>query len=554
MPETSLDQRPVILAVDDEDASRGVLERSLSGRYGRDYRVVTEASASAAFDRLRSLRDADSEVALIVADQWMPEEMGTAFLARTRGVHPRAQRLVVATWADFSANAPLVRASVLGEIDYVATHPLTESDEQFHAAVTEALARWAREHGRWGEAIKIVGERWDPHTQALRDAFQRWGLPFGFHDATSSDAQSLLDGAGVREPLPIVILANGRALSRPLPADIAGALGATTTPIERVLDVVVLGAGPAGLAAAVYAASEGLGVLVVEPMSIGGQASSSPMLRNYLGFPAGVSGSDLAARAYQQAWTLGADFLIGRTAQGIRADGNERIVALDDGSEIRSHAIVIATGVAYRRMGVESVEDKVGRGVFYGSGSSEARAMAGEPVFVVGGANSAGEAAINLARHAERVTVLVRRPTIEETMSDYLVRELESQPNIDIRTNSEIAEALGERQLSGVVLRDRASGATDELPATAVFILIGAAPRTDWLPSEIARDDGGFVLTGADRPGSEGGSRSFETTLSGVFAVGDVRHGSLKRVAAAAGEGSTAIRQVHDYRNEGRTR
>ncbi len=554
MTDSSPDQRPVILAVDDEDASREVLERSLSGRYGRDYRVVTEASPTAAFDRLQALRDADAAVALIIADQWMPDEMGTEFLARTRELHPRAQRLVVAAWADFSANVPLVRASVLGEIDHVATHPLTESDEQFHAAVTEALARWAREHGRWGEAIKIVGDRWDPHTQGLRDSFQRWGLPFGFHDADSPEGQRLLDGAGVREPLPIVILANGSALSRPFPADIAGALGATTTPIERIVDVVVLGAGPAGLAAAVYAASEGLGVLVVEPMSIGGQASASPMLRNYLGFPAGVTGSDLAARAYQQAWTLGADFLIGRTANGIRSDGDERVVALDDGSEVQSRAVVIASGVAYRRMGVESVEDRVGRGVFYGSGSSEARAMTGEPVFVVGGANSAGEAAIHLARHAERVTVLVRRPTIAETMSDYLVRELESQPNIDIRTNSEIAEALGEQRLSGVVLRDRATGATDELPATAVFILIGAAPRTDWLPPEIARDEGGFVLTGPDRPGGDGGTRSFETTMPGVFAVGDVRHGSLKRVAAAAGEGSTAIRQVHDYRNEGRTR
>jgi thioredoxin reductase (NADPH) len=368
-----VDDRPVIVAVDNEDPSRERLERTLSGRYGRDYRVLAEASASNAFELLRSMRDAEAPVALIIADQWMPEEMGSAFLARTRDLYPAAQRLLVTNWGDFSANEPIVQASVLGEIDYVTWHPLTEADEQFHAAVTEVLARWAKEHGRWGEAIKVVGERWDEHAQFLRDALARWSLPFGFHDADSPDGRTLLEQAGVSGPLPVVILASGRALARPSPADIAGALGATTTPIDRVLDVVVLGAGPAGLAAAVYASSEGLSVLAVEPISIGGQASSSPMLRNYLGFPAGVSGADLAARAYQQAWTFGADFLIGRTAEGIRAQGR-------------------------------------------------------------------------------------------------------------------------------------------------------------------------------DCPGVDGDARSLETSMTGVFAAGDLRHASLKRVAAAVGEGSTAVRQVHEYR------
>ena len=379
-----VDDRPVIVVVDDEDPSRERLERTLSGRYGRDYEVLAEASASNAFELLGSMRDAEAPVALIIADQWMPEEMGSAFLARTRDLYPAAQRLLVTNWGDFSANEPIVQASILGEIDYVTWHPLTEADEQFHAAVTEVLARWAREHGRWGEAIKVVGERWDEHAQFLRDALARWSLPFGFHDADSPDGRTLLEQAGVSGPLPVVILASGPALARPSPADIAGALGATKTPIDGVLDVVVLGAGPAGLAAAVYASSEGLSVLAVEPISIGGQASSSPMLRNYLGFPAGVSGADLAARAYQQAWTFGADFLIGRTAEGIRAQGEERIVVLDDTSEVRARAIIIAAGVSYRRIGIGSVEALVGRGVFYGSGSSEARAMAGERVAVVG--------------------------------------------------------------------------------------------------------------------------------------------------------------------------
>jgi thioredoxin reductase (NADPH) len=544
----SVDERPVIVAVDDEDQSRARLERTLSGRYGRDYRVVAEGSASNAFELLRSMRDADAAVALIIADQWMPEEMGSAFLARTRDLYPAAQRLLVTIWGDFSANEPIVQASVLGEIDYVTWHPLTEADEQFHSAVTEVLARWAREHGRWGEAIKVVGERWDENAQILRDALARWSLPFGFHDADSPDGRALLEQAGVSGPLPVVILASGRALARPSPADIAGALGATTTPVDRVLDLVVLGAGPAGLAAAVYASSEGLSVLVVEPMSVGGQASSSPMLRNYLGFPAGVSGADLAARAYQQAWTFGADFLIGRTAEGIRAQGEERVVVLDDTSEVRARAIIIAAGVSYRRIGIDSVEALVGRGVFYGSGSSEARAMAGERVAVVGGANSAGTAAIHLARYAEHVTLLARGASIADTMSEYLIRELQSSSNVEIRTSTEIIDARGDGRLQGLVLRNNGTGAIEEIPAAAAFILIGAAPNTEWLPSEIARDERGYVLTGRDCPGVDGDARSLETTMSGVFAAGDLRHASLKRVAAAVGEGSTAVRQVHEYR------
>jgi thioredoxin reductase (NADPH) len=557
MEEPPGDPRPVIVVVDDDELSRGRLERSLSDRYGRSYRVLIEHSASAAFESLERLSGADTPVALIIADQWMPEETGVKFLARTRDLHPAAQRLLVSTWADFSARDPVVRASVLGEIDHVAFHPLNDSDEQFHTAVTEVLARWSRENGRWGVALRVIGDPWDEYTHGLQDAFRRFGLPFGFHDVGSSEGRALLDQAGVSGPLPVIILASGRALARPSPSEVAGALGATTTPVDQAFDVVVLGAGPAGLAASVYAASEGLDVLVIEPMSLGGQASSSPMLRNYLGFPAGVGGADLAARAYQQAWTFGADFLIGRTATAIQADEDDRIVSLDDGTQVHARAVVIATGVSYRRVGIESLETFVGRGVFYGSGATEARAMAGESVFVVGGANSAGEAAIYLARYAARVTVLVRGGSIRDGMSDYLVRELEAIANIDVRTNTEIAEAHGDSRLEAVSLRNNATGTIEDVPAAAVFILIGAVPRTDWVPPDIARDERGFVLTGADRPVSPDrdptdphpDSWTLATTMPGVFAAGDVRHDSIKRVAAAVGEGSTVIRQVHEYRS-----
>jgi thioredoxin reductase (NADPH) len=552
------DPRPVVVVVDDDEESRERLERSL-GRYAQSYRVLAERSASTAIDLLRSLRAAGTLVALIIADQWMPEESGAAFLARTREIHPASQRVLVSTWADFSARDAIVQASVLGEIDHFTTHPLDESDEQFHTAVTEMLARWSRESGRWGEALRVVGDPWDEYTHGLHDAFRRFGLPFGFHDADSTEGRALLEHAGMTGPLPVVILASGRALARPSPSDVAGALGAITTPVDQVFDVVVLGAGPAGLAAAVYAASEGLDVLVVEPITLGGQASSSPMLRNYLGFPGGVGGADLAGRAYQQAWTFGADFLIGRAATGIRAEGDDRMVALDDASEIHARAVVIATGVSYRRVGIESVEAFAGRGLFYGSGATEARAMAGESVLVVGGANSAGEAAIYLARYAARVTVLVRGPSITDGMSDYLVRELEALPNIDIRLNTEISDARGESRLKEVSLRNNATATTEDVSVAAVFILIGAVPRTDWLPPEIARDERGFVLTGAERPGElesdrlpnrpSRGAWSLATSMAGVFAAGDVRHDSVKRVAAAVGEGSTVIRQVHEYRS-----
>jgi thioredoxin reductase (NADPH) len=297
----------------------------------------------------------------------------------------------------------------------------------------------------------------------------------------------------------------------------------------------------------VYGASEGLSVIVVESTAIGGQASSSPMMRNYLGFPAGVTGGELTARAYQQAVTFGAKFVIGRTATALRIEGEDRIVTLDDGAELRAADVVVATGVSYRRMGIERLEALVGRGVFYGSGTSEARALAGGHVFVVGGANSAGSASIHLARHAARVTLLVRGGTLVDTMSDYLIREIDNADNVDVRLHTEIEDVRGDLRLEGLVLRDRSDGTTEEVPADAAFILIGAAPHTSWLPPEILRDDHGFILTGAQRPDSSD-ALGLATTLPGVFAAGDVRLNPVKRVAAAVGDGSTAIRQVHEAR------
>jgi thioredoxin reductase (NADPH) len=542
---------PVILVVDDDDEARASLLHAVDRRYGHDYDVTAEPSASDAIERLQELHDAGRPVALIVADHWMPAETGATLLSRSRHLHPTAQRMLLTDWSDFTARDAIVQSMVLGEIDTWVARPFSQADEEFHIVITTALARWSHEHARGGVALTLVGDPWDAATGALRDGFERLLLPFAVLDADSDEGRERLRAAGADGPLPVVILADGRALAQPGQDDIAGALGIQASPAQDRVDVAVIGGGPAGMAAAVYAATEGLSVMLIEPFAFGGQASSSPMLRNYLGFPAGVTGAELTARAFQQAVTFGANVLVGRSATSLRDDGGDRVIALDDGTELRAGAVVIATGVSYRRMGIERLEALIGRGVFYGSGTSEARAVAGEHVFVVGGANSAGSAAVHLARRAAHVSLLVRGSSIVDTMSDYLIRELDSAGNIDVRLNTEIADALGELRLTGLVLRDRVSGETEEVAAAAVFILIGAAPRTEWLPPEIARDEHGFILTGEQRP-DRSDTLSLSTSMPGVFAAGDVRLNPVKRVAAAVGDGSTAIREIHQYRLQDR--
>jgi thioredoxin reductase (NADPH) len=541
--------RPTILVVEDDRSARDLLVDCLNRRYGTDYDVLSLPGPVAAFGELLRLRDKAADVALVVAGQWMTPETGTAFLARTRDVYPTARRLLVTAWSDLSAMEPVARASTLGEIDHYATMPWNDTDEEFLALTGEILAEWAREHGRYASGITIVAERWDAEAQSLADVLERWGgAPVGFLEAETPEALRLVTAHGMDGQLPVTILPDGRALAHPSVAEVAEAFGANAEPLSTPVDVAIVGSGPAGLSAALNAASEGLRVLLVEP-SIG-QASSSPMIRNYLGFPEGVSGAELVRRAWRQAWMFGVQARMGRGARGIRADGDERIVVLDDGSEARARAIVLATGASYRRIGIPSVEGLVGRGVFYGSGATEARAMAGEPVAVVGGGNSAAQSAIHLARYAGNVTVLVRGLSLTGSVSEYLLEQLNDLPNVEVRLNSEIVEARDQQRLRSLVIRDNAAGTIDERDATGLFLLIGAEPRTEWLPAEIARDERGFVLTGEDVPSAGGHTRlPHETTIPGVFAAGDVRHGSIKRVAAAVGEGAAASQQVQRYRS-----
>jgi thioredoxin reductase (NADPH) len=541
------DDLPVILLVDDDDETRGLLLDAVDRRYGHDYDVAAEPSAAEAMARLQELRDAGRPVALLIADHWMPGETGAELLARSRRLHPTAQRMLLTDWGDFTSTEATVQAMVLGEIDTWIARPFGHADEEFHGVLTTALARWTREQGRGAVVLTIVGNPYDPTTAEIRHGLARLLVPLRFIDAASLDGQAHLDSAGIDGPLPVVILADGRAFPVAGTSEIAAALGVQATVGEQRVDVAVIGGGPAGLAAAVYGATEGLSVTVVEPSNMGGQASSSPMLRNYLGFPAGVTGAELTARAFQQALTFGARFVFGRAATDLRADGDDRIVVLDDGNELRAGTVVIATGVSYRRVGIERLEALVGRGVFYGSGTTEAAALASERVCVVGGANSAGSAAVHLARHAGHVTLLVRGGSIVDTMSDYLIRELDAADNIDVRLNTEIIDGHGEFRLTGLTLRDRTSGETEDVRAAAVFILIGAEPRTTWLPASIARDEHGFVLTGDQRADPSDGL-GLQTTMPGVFAAGDVRLNPVKRVAAAVGDGSSAIREIHEYR------
>jgi thioredoxin reductase (NADPH) len=552
---------PVLLLVHDP-RTRDCVEAELRKRYGADYQVITTGSVQEMLGVLGQLHDDHRQVSLVLADERLPEATGTELLARVRQLHPAARRVLLITWADQTSAEPILRATVLGDIDAYVVKPGTPPDEHFHRFVTEQLDEWGRSNLPGLETVRVVGEEWAARSHELRELLGRNGIPFGFYAADSPEGQRLLQETGAAgKTLPAVALFDGRILADPSNAEVGEALGVQTKP-GGSYDVTVIGAGPAGLAAAVYSASEGLSTLVLEPEAIGGQAGTSSLIRNYLGFPTGVSGGDLAVRAYTQAWNFGAEYVYGNPATGLRPEGSELVVTVADGSEVRSRAVVIATGMAYRRLGIPALDALTGAGVFYGAAASEARAMKDSEVFVVGGANSAGQAAVHLARYAAHVTVLVRGRSLADSMSEYLIREIESAPNVAVRYGIAVTGGAGQSRLEALTLTDLESGAAETVNAVALFVLIGAEPRTQWLPEAVRRDRSGFVVTGTDllqggQPDEQWPLRRLpmflESSLPGVFAVGDVRHGSVKRVAAAVGEGSIAISLVHDHlRGNGR--
>jgi len=534
-----------------------VVGGELRKRYGSDYQVVCADSADDPPRLLARFRDDRRLVSIVLASQRMSQGTGTQLLARVREFHRTAKRLLLIDWGYGPPPEPILQAIALGHIDAYVAGPVTVPDERFHRAVTELLEEWARSHLPRFEAVRVVGEERSARSHEIRDLLDRNAVPSGFYPVGTGRGEALLQQAGVAaSAVPVILLFNGRVLVQPTNAEVAEALGMKTAPGAGLYDVAVIGAGPAGLAAAVYGASEGLSTVVLEPEAIGGQAGTSSQIRNYLGFPAGVSGADLAVRAYTQAWNFGAEYVYGNPAIGLRARGPERVVTVRGGGQVRSRAVVIATGVSYRRLGIASLDRLAGAGVFYGAATSEATAPKDREVFVVGGANSAGQAAVHLARYAARVTLLVRGGSLAEGMSDYLVTQIASTPNIAVRHNVAVTGGGGTDCLESLTLQDRVSGTTQTVPAAAMFVLIGAEPRTQWLPDHIARDQRGFVVTGTDLLAAGAPPRGWplrrlpmllESSLPGVFAAGDVRRGSVKRVAAAVGEGSTVIRLIHDY-------
>jgi len=552
---------PVLLIVDDDPRARGVVERELRKRYGADYQVICVGSADDPLRLLAQLRDGRRLVSIVLAGQSMSQMTGAELLSRAREFHRTAMRLLLTDGEFGPPQESILQAIALGHIDAYADRPMTVPDEVFHLTVTELLEKWAKSNLPRPEVMRLVGDDWSARSHEIRDLLTRNVIPFGFYPADAGPGKALLEQAGATAAaLPVIVMFDGRVLANPSNTQLAEAIGMRTSPGPGLYDVAVIGAGPAGLAAAVYGASEGLSTVVLEPEAIGGQAGTSSHIRNYLGFPTGVSGEDLALRAYTQAWNFGAEYVYGNPATGLRAQGRERVVTIAGGDEVRSRAVIIATGVSYRRLGIPSLDALTGVGVFYGAATSEATAMKDREVFVVGGANSAGQAAVHLARYAARVTILVRGQSLAEGMSEYLIKEITGTPNIAVRRGAVVTGGAGTCFLEGLTIQDQVSGVTETVPAAALFVLIGAEPRTQWLPDRIERDRWGFVVTGTDLMAGGHPPESWplqrppmflESSLPGIFAVGDVRYGSVKRVASAVGEGSVAIRLIHDYLRDG---
>ena len=544
-----MSQQASIVVVADDGRVLDRLATDLARRFGGHYRILAEGSPAGALAALERLARGAEPVALVVAARRMEGLDGLALLARAQELHPSAKRVLLEHRGEWTSGEPVVRAMTLGQVDYVLFRPWLPIEQFLYLPVSEFLAAWEKSRGST-EAIQIVGRHWAASSHELRYTLARIGIPFGFYSDDSPDGRRLLDQAGEDgSHLPVVLFRSGLVLVDPTHAELTAALGMRTSPAPGGCDILIVGAGPAGLAAAVYAASEGFTAQVLEPAVPGGQAGTSSHIRNYLGFPYGLSGDELAQRAVQQAWLFGAEFILAQAATGLRASGDDRLVRLSDGSEIATRAVILATGVAWRRLGVPALEALNGAGVFYGAAGGEARAMRGEDVFVIGAGNSAGQAAVHLSVYAASVTIVTIDERLGEFMSDYLVQKIEATPNIAVVLHTEVVDGHGHGRLEGLTLRDRHTGATRTVAASAMFVLIGAEPRTDWLEGVVERDERGYVLTGHDldrwplaRP-----PLLLETSLPGVFAAGDVRYRSIKRVAPAAGEGLIAVQLVHQY-------
>lgn len=544
---------PLLLAVDADPDALGRVERELRDRYASSYRVVGTRSPDEALAILTELANAGEDVALVLAAQWLSETTGSELFERVRRLHPHARRGLLISWGEWghrrTAEA-IFDSMALGRIDYYVLRPATSPDELFHQAISSFLLEWTEARLIAPHTVRVVADAWEGRAYELRNTLQRCAVPHAFYLTDSKEGRVVLAKTGAAARLPLMVLPDGQVLSDPTNMEIANATGAWIDPERDEFDVVIVGAGPAGLSAAVYGASEGLETLVVDEGGVGGQASSSSLIRNYLGFPRGVSGRRLAEQAYEQAWVFGGHYALMHRVSGLSQVGERLVVTLPEDRRISARAVILATGAAYRRLDVAALDALNGAGVFYGGPASEAPAMAGKDAYIVGGANAAGQAALHLARYARQVTLVVRAQSLGAGMSDYLVKEVEATPNVEIRVGCEVVGGGGDGRLEYLVLREGATGEDETVTADGLFVLIGARPQTDWLTAEIARDRHGFLLTSPDLPDDHSWPLKrrrlrLETSMPGVFAAGDVRHGSVKRVASAVGEGSIAIQLVH---------
>jgi thioredoxin reductase (NADPH) len=544
---------PVLVAVDEDAGVLRDVERELHDRYARHYRVICLPSSHEALARLEDLAAAGEEVALVIAGQWLSGMIGSELLDEARHLHPHSKRGLLIEWGgwgDRATGEAIFDSMAHGRIDHFVLRPSGSPDELFHQAISSLLLDWTQARRGGPYTIQVVGESWSGRAYELRDVLERCAMPHSFCLADSNDGRALLAEAGEGAKLPVILFPDGKVLTDPSNAELTLAGGSPVNPERMEFDLVIVGAGPAGLSAAVYGASEGFSTLVVDAGGLGGQATSSSLIRNYLGFPRGVSGRRLAQQAYEQAWVFGANFAFMQTATGLRRERDDLFVTLSDCGGVRARAVVLATGARYRRLGIPALEALNGAGVFYGGPTSEAPAMADRDVYVLGGANSAGQAALHLARYARRVTLVARAQSLDAGMSHYLARQVEATPKLQVRLGTEIVGGGGDGWLEQLVLRDRADGSEETVDADGLFLMIGARPHTEWLPAEVDRDTQGFVLTGTDLRGDDAWplDRSpflLETSMPGLFAAGDVRHGSVKRVASAVGEGSVAIQLLH---------
>jgi thioredoxin reductase (NADPH) len=550
--------KPILLSVDDDTDVLRAIERDLRSQYGAEYRVIGSDSPEGALDLLKQLKVRNDSVALLLADQRMPKMDGVAFLQEAMHIYPDAKRALLTAYADTNAAIGAINQA---SINYFFLKPWDPPGEHLYPQLNDLLDDWQASYRPAYQGIRVLGTRWSRPSYELRDFLARNRVPYQWIDVETSandpDTKHLLEALGPEATsLPVVLFPDGTKLLESLPAEVAQKVGLRTRAQTDFYDLAIVGGGPAGLAAAVYGASEGLHTVMIEREAPGGQAGMSSRIENYLGFPSGLSGNDLARRAVVQAERFGVEILAPQEAVGVRTEGSYRIIKLADGNEISCHALMIASGVQWRRLDVAGIDKLQGAGIYYGGGSTEALSCKGEIVYVVGGANSAGQAAMNFARYAERVVMLVRGTSLASTMSQYLIEQIQQTPNIQLWAHASVVEAHGDTHLEEISVQCSDTDKVERVPATAMFIFIGALPRTDWMGDLVERDERGFLLTGPDliregqRPKGWTLDRDpflLETNIPGIFAVGDVRHGSVKRVASGVGEGSVAVQFIHQY-------